>query len=314
MGTHVVVGAGAVGSATALELAARGHLVRVVTRSGSGPEHLQIEPVSADASDPIDLARSAAGADALYNCANPPYHRWPELWPPIAAALLSTAERSGAVLVTMGNLYGCGPTDHPMVEGDPLAATGTKGSIRAAMWTEALAAHRSGRVRATEARASDFFGPGVVENSHFGRNMAALLAGRKIRVIGRADVPHSWTYIPDVGRALATMGTEPRAWGRPWHVPTAPPASQREMAERFCRLAGAPTPRVGVVPSAALSVAGLFSPELRELREVRYQFDQAFVVDSSAFTAEFGLEPTPTDDALEATLAGARSTGVPAGR
>ncbi len=35
---HVVVGAGPVGSAVAEILAERGHRVRVVTRSGSGPE------------------------------------------------------------------------------------------------------------------------------------------------------------------------------------------------------------------------------------------------------------------------------------
>src|SRR3974390_3439691 len=187
MGTHVVIGAGPVGSETALTVAGEGHQVTVVTRSGSGPDHPGVRRIRADASDRSALAAAAGRADVLYNCVNPPYDRWPELWPPLAASILSVAADLGAVLVTMGNLYGYGPVDHPMTERDPLASTGTKGRIRAAMWEDLLAAHRAGRIRATEARASDFFGPGVVETSFFGRNVDRLLAGRKVHLLGHPD-------------------------------------------------------------------------------------------------------------------------------
>jgi len=302
MGRHVIVGAGAVGTATAHALVGQGHEVTVVTRSGSGPVAPGITRVAADASDPFALAAAVGTADALYNCANPPYHRWPELWPPMAASMLEVAARSGAVLVTMGNLYGYGPVDHPLREDDPLAATGSKGRVRAAMWEEALAAHRAGRVRVTEARASDFFGPGVVDTSHFGRNVARLLAGRTVRVLGDPDAPHSWTYVPDVGHTLALLGTDERAWGRPWHVPTAPPLSQRALAERLCSAAGLPTPTVAAFPPASLTLAGLFSAQMRELKETRYQFDRPFVIDSRDCTATFGLEATPVDEALGAVV------------
>src|SRR5690606_37204952 len=79
MGKHVIVGAGQVGARLAVRLAGLGHDVVVVTRSGSGPEG--VERVAADAADRARLTRIARGADALYNCANPPYHRWPRDWP-----------------------------------------------------------------------------------------------------------------------------------------------------------------------------------------------------------------------------------------
>src|SRR5436853_7699464 len=104
MALHVIVGAGPIGTATAQHLLAAGHDVRMITRSGSGPDG--VERVAADATDAARLTTLAAGAAALYNCANPPYHRWPVEWPPLAAALLTSAERCGAVLVTMSNLYG----------------------------------------------------------------------------------------------------------------------------------------------------------------------------------------------------------------
>ena len=123
MTLHVIVGAGPVGSLTASLLARSGEDVRVITRRGAGPDDPRIERVRADASDPNVLRPLVSGAAALYNAASPPYHRWASDWPPLAASLLSAAQSSGAVLVTASNLYAYGPSDHPMEESDPLAAT-----------------------------------------------------------------------------------------------------------------------------------------------------------------------------------------------
>ena len=92
MSLHVIIGAGAVGTATATLLAERGERVRLVSRRGTGPEHAAIERVAADAADGAAVGELAAGAGALYNCAAPPYHRWTRDWPPLAAGLLGAAE------------------------------------------------------------------------------------------------------------------------------------------------------------------------------------------------------------------------------
>ncbi|HEY3263347.1 MAG TPA: NAD-dependent epimerase/dehydratase family protein [Pseudonocardiaceae bacterium] len=306
MSLHVIVGAGPVGSGTAQVLAEAGHDVRLISRSGrrGATGHPRIEPVAADATDAAALRELTTGAAALYNCANPPYHRWPQDWPPIAGAMLAAAEHTGAVLVIMGNLYGYGPVDSPMSEDTPLAATGTKGRVRAGMWADALAAHRSGRIRATEARASDFYGPHIVSNAMIGeRFVPSVLAGRPVYVLGDPDAPHTWSYLPDVANTLAVLGTDERAWGRAWHVPSPPPLSQRALARGLAELAGAREPRLRRIPHVAVRAAGLFSPLMRELRETSHQFARSFVMDSSAFTARFGLEASPLDDALKATVA-----------
>jgi nucleoside-diphosphate-sugar epimerase len=303
MDRHVIVGAGAVGRHTANHLIAAGHEVRMVTRSGGGPDLVGLERVAADASDPAALTRLTDGAAALYNCANPgDYTTWATVWPPLAASLLATAEATGAVLVTMSNLYGYGPVDGPMTEATPLAATGKKGRIRAQMWTDALAAHEAGRARVTEARASDFWGP-EGGNDHLGwRFMPKLLAGKRLTHIASPDVPHSWTYLPDVGRTLATLGTDERAWGKAWHVPTLPPQSYRRMAELLAAEAGAPAPKISTLPRWLQRGLGVAVPLLRELEEVHHQFAEPFVLDSSATTETFGVEPTPLDEALAETV------------
>ncbi|GGL10875.1 NAD-dependent epimerase [Sphaerisporangium melleum] len=306
MGKHVVVGAGQVGAHLAEELAGAGHEVVVVTRSGSGPAGERIERVAADAGDGPRLARITEGADALYNCVNMAYHRWPQDWPPVADALLAAAEHNGAGLVILGNLYGYGPVDGPITEDLPLASAGSKGRVRAKMWADALAAHEAGRLRATEVRASDFFGPGMSKDSVFGY-IAPILDGKPVRVPAPVDHPHSFTYIPDVARALAAAGTGERAWGRAWHVPTLPAVTIRELVERLAAAAGAPAPRVSAIPHIAMRAAGLFVPMVRELEETRYQFDRPFILDSSAFESVFGLTPTPLEAQLKETVAWLRA-------
>jgi len=304
MTLHVVVGSGPIGTATAELLAREGHSVRLVTRSGGRNNSDRVRCFAADANDTGRMIEVAKGAAALYNCANPPYHRWPTEWPPLAASLLRTAERTGAVLVTMSNLYGYGPTSHAMTENDPLRASGVKGRTRALMWAEAAQAHAAGRVRVAEARASDYFGPGVrAQSVTLGeRTLPPLIQGRSIHVFGNPDVPHSWTYVPDIASTLVRIATEERAWGHAWHVPTNPPMTQREVLNTVARIAGRAAPQIRPYSDWALRLAGLFDPDVRELGEIRYQFDRPFVIDSSAFQSNFGTGPTPMSDALRTTV------------
>jgi nucleoside-diphosphate-sugar epimerase len=297
MSLHVIVGAGPVGTATANLLADRGEKVRIVTRRGTGPEHPSIERVAADATDAGRLSELASGAHALYNCANPQYHQWLTDWPPLASALLTAAERSGVVLATASNLYGYGPVNGPITATTPLAATHPKLRIRADMWRDALAAHKAGRLRATEVRASDY----IEANSLFTVAMAKpLLAGRRAYVPAHLDAPHSWTSIGDVAKTLVTVAADERAWGDAWLVPTNPAMTVRDIATRYTKLAGAPAPKLTAIPYPVLWTAGLFSPLMRELRATSYQWDRPFVLDSTLTERTFALSPTPVDEALAA--------------
>lgn len=289
---HVVVGAGAVGTRTASLLADRGHQVRILSRSGAGPEDPRVERVAADASDAEGLARLSRGATAIYNAVNPPYHRWPQDWPPISAALLGAAEQAGAVLATVSNLYGYGPADGPLTEDLPLAATGRKGRTRAAMWREALAAHEAGRVRVTEVRPSSYLGHG--SQSMVGdRALPRAAAGRRVYLLGDPDAPHTFTHPLDVARTLVTVAADERGWGRPWHVPSNAPTTQRRVVDEVCDAMGVARVPVSRVPRGMLTAMGLAVPMVREFGEVRHQYERPWLVDDAAARATFGLEPLP---------------------
>ncbi len=298
---HVVVGSGPVGRATARELVGAGHEVVLLSRSGAGEDLPGVRRVAADVTDAARLTELSRGATALYNCVNPPsYDVWTTFWPPVAAAFLAAAEATGAVLATASCLYAYGPTDAPMIEGQPDVATGVKGRIRAGMWADALALHRSGRIRAFEVRGSDYLGPEVTV-AHVPQVAPAALAGKSVRVFGAADVPHSFTDVRDMARALVAVVAEPSAWGRVWHAPSNPARSQAETVADVCGAVGREPVVVRTWPRVMLTVGGLVVPFLRELRETVYQFERPYVLDSSAITAELGLEPTPWDEVTRAT-------------
>ena len=304
MGQHVIVGAGAVGRGVARELAAAGHDVVVVSRSGRDPKVDGVRAASLDATDAAALTAVVRGADVLYNCANPAnYAHWAHEWPPLAASLLQAATASGAGYVIMGNLYGYGPVAGPIRPDLPLATPSANGRIRVRMWEDALAAHRAGRVRVTEARASDFIGPDSGANSHLGdRVIPRILAGKKVRTFAAADQPHSWTYVADVARTIATLGTDDRSWGRAWHVPTNPALTQREAFASIAAGAGVPMPPVGTLTGRTIRAVGVAVPLIRALGQQLYQFDRPFVIDASETTATFGIEATPWDECVRTTL------------
>ena len=303
----VVVGAGPVGREAARVLTEAGHSVTVVTRSGRSSGVDGVPAVAADASDPVALAAVVDGADALLNCANPTdYTQWEQVWPPLAASLLSTAERTGATLVTAASLYPYGPVDVPMTPDLPDVATDHKGRLRARMWADAKAAHDEGRVHAVEVRASDYLGAGVGQNGHVSRHIPSASNGRAAWMIGDPDLPHTFTDVTDMGRTLATVAFAPSTWGQVWHAVSAAPSSQRAALDGALAAVGAASVPIRRLPVAVLRAVGLVSPMMRELGELGYIFTRPYVVDSSRTQSVLGLAPSPWEDTLRRTGEGNR--------
>ncbi len=240
----------------------------------------------------------------VYQCLNAPYTQWPELFPPLQRGVLAAAERTGALLVSLENLYGYGPAGgKPMTEDLPLAATTVKGRTRAAMTGELLAAAEAGRVRLAIGRASDFFGPGVTAGSTLGeRVFGNALAGQRADFIGNPDLPHTYSYVPDIAAGLAILGTDPRAAGQVWHLPGPQTVTTRALLDLVAGEVGHP---VGVrsVPKIAVRALGLVNPMMRELAEMAYEFDQPFILDTSKYESAFGAAGTPLAGAIAATVA-----------
>ena len=212
---HVVIGTGPLGRWTAEALLKYGKTVRMVNRSGERDSlPAGVEVVAGNACDPENVRQLVQGAAAVYQCAQPEYTEWEEKFPPLQAAIVEGVAGSGARLVIGENLYMYGdPDGEPITEELPYRATTRKGRVRAQMAEAALEAHRNGKVPVAIGRASDFFGPGVLGSVTGERLFPAILAGKGGQGYGNVDLPHTYTYIEDFGRALAVLGERPEALG-----------------------------------------------------------------------------------------------------
>jgi nucleoside-diphosphate-sugar epimerase len=301
---HVVLGAtGGAGGALVSELAGRGHRVRAVSRKPAADPPEGVEQLAADAADPAQTRKACQGATVVYHCVQPPYQRWAQEFPTLTANIADAAASAGARLVYADNPYTYGPVHEPITEDLPALATTKKGRIRTLMAERLLAAHRSGTLQVAIARSSDYYGPGGA-NSFVGDILfGAATRGKRARWLGRLDVPHSLNYLPDVARALITLGDRAEAPGEVWHLPAAEPLTGRAFVELIAAALGRPV-KVTATSRLALRIAGVFDPGARETIEMLYQWQRPFVLDASKFQRAFGpFEPTPQQEAVATTVA-----------
>lgn len=297
MPVFLILGAGPIGRATAKALLNRRHQITVGTRSGTqvpGTTSLTLDATDVDA-----LTQAARGKEALIICTNPPYHRWPTEWPPVIESAIAAAKATGARIVLMGNLYAYGKPDGRITAESPINPTEAKGQTRAELWNRLLAAHQEHGISVAELRASDYFGPNAGPTTHLGsRFLDPIQEGKTARVIGNPDVPHSWSYLPDIGECLAILATHPELSNRAWIGPSSGDASFREVAQAI-----RPNAKVGALPNIFLRFAGLFTPIVREVFAIRYQFTDPFLLDDSELRNAFNFTPTPLKKALQETIA-----------
>lgn len=265
-----------------------------------------VEMVKADISDPAQATKAAEGATVIYQATNPAYHEWHRYFPGLQAGAIAAARTSGAILVSIENLYGY-ESSKPIHEDSPIAPSSKKGALRAKMAADLMSAHARGEVRATALRSSDYYGPGVLGSAFGERFFIPLLKGKPGQILGSRDQPHSYAYIEDVATAAATLAQRPEALGQAWIAPHAPAWTQGQMSSAAAEALSV-EPRISVVTPMMIRLAGLFVPGARASIEMMYEFTEPFVVDTSRVEKTYGLVPTPIEEGIRRTAAWYRSS------
>jgi nucleoside-diphosphate-sugar epimerase len=302
---HVVLGTGAIGRAIAEELVSHGESVRMVNQSGRMDKvPAGVEVLATNLNYPENVRLVAEGAKVVYQSAQPPYHKWPEKFPPLQKSIIDGLTGSGAKLVLIENLYMYGDIDgKPMTEDMPYIAHTRKGRVRGEISKAAFEAHKEGRLRVTAARGGNFFGPWGTDSTMGARVFYPLLSGKPAQLIGRIDLPHTHTYLKDFGTTLVILGERDEADGQVWHVPNDQPMmAQGELVRLFAEEAGVEL-KTSSMGRMMMRIGGLFIPEAKESVEMMYEFDQPFIVDSSKFEKTFGMKATPMREAIKETVA-----------
>jgi nucleoside-diphosphate-sugar epimerase len=123
-------------------------------------------------------------------------------------------------------------------------------------------------------------------------------------------MPHTYTFIADIGENLVGLGERDEALGRVWHLPSPETRTTRDVVALVYQAAGT-RPRLKLTPAWQMRALGLVNRTVREINEMRYEFDEPFIVDASRAETELGLGATPLTDAVEQTVRWYREQGEP---
>ena len=310
----VVFGHGAVGRAVTLALLARGDGVRVAQRTR--PEDLPsgVEFVTCDLLDAAAVRRAMIGAGQAVLAVGFAYDAavWRRAWPATIGNVIAACAEVDARVVFLDNLYQLGRQTGPRHEEMTLTSKGAKPSILAAVTRTWMKARD--RVRFTALRAPDFYGPGVPVSYLGATGLAALAAGKSALVVGSADTPHDFAYVPDIARAILDLLDAPDdAYGQVWNMPCAPTQTLRQLLN-LGAVALDVKPRIMAVPLWLLRPLGLFVPFLREVADVAFTWDSPYAIDGRKFSKRFDFKVTPYEVGVPATALWFRADGGEGGR
>ncbi|MBV8034181.1 SDR family oxidoreductase [Roseateles sp.] len=312
--TALVLGAsGGIGGEVARQLHDAGWRVSGLKRGLAASQETRdgIQWRRGDALNAADVAGAAHGCGVIVHAVNPPgYRDWDRVVLPMLEHSLAAARAEGATLLLPGTVYNFGPDAFPLLREDaPQRPLTRKGAIRVEMEARLRAASTAG-LRVIIVRAGDFFGPRP-GNNWFSQGL--VKPGRPVTAIGNPASPgtgHQWAYLPDVARTmvelLARRDSLPAFAS--FHMAGHWDANGRQMAEAIQRVVarhGGRPPRITAFPWWLLNLASPFVATLREMREMRYLWQQPVRMDNARLVATLGSEPhTPLDEAVEAALRG----------
>ena len=299
----VIFGYGPVGKATAARLISQGRNIRIAQRKPPVDLPVEAQFIECDALDAHSVLRAAQNASQIVVSIGLEYDGkvWQDSWPKAMSNFIDACEATGARMVFLDNMYMYGPQNAPLREDMPLSDYPRKPAARSAitrMWQDATAA---GRVKVAALRPPDFYGPGVTQ-SHLGDQAFLPLAkGKSATLACNPDMPHDFAYVPDIGRAMVTLLDAPdQDFNQAWHMPCAPTLTPRQIIDIGAKAMNV-KPRIMALPAWSLPFLGLFMPFLRELHEMRFQWDRPYLVDAEKFKRHFWSDITPFEEGVKAT-------------
>jgi nucleoside-diphosphate-sugar epimerase len=276
--------------------------VRIVARHPK--QIIGVESVVADLSDATQTLEAVKGSSIVYLLVGLEYEYkvWAQKWPLVMTNTINACKASGAKLIFFDNVYMYGSVIGKMTEETAFNPCSKKGVLRAAIVNQLLSEIKSGALTGLVARSADFYGSSATKTSV--PNMLVFdnfSKGKKAQWLVNAKVPHSYTYIPDVGKALYLLAKDDTAFNQTWHLPThANPLT----GEQFITLAAEAMHQPNkstVLSKFMLLLAGLFIKPIKESYEMIYQSESEYLFDSTKFETHFGFDPTSYEAGIKET-------------
>ncbi|MEM7573888.1 MAG: NAD-dependent epimerase/dehydratase family protein [Bacteroidota bacterium] len=309
---QTILGAnGHIGRPLAKELAQYTDQIRLVSRTPKA-----INPAdqlyAADLFKREEVMQAVADSSIVYLTIGIPYRDpvWAKHWVPLIKNVIDACEAAQAKLVFFDNVYMYAPDEiDGMDENTSVQPATFKGKIRAEVARLVLEAHQQGRIQAVICRAADFYGPNCTSSVIHETVVKPAVQGKTMRWLYNIDQPHNFTFTLDAAKATAQLGNDPSAYGRVWHLPSSPTFTGQGWMEKIWTSAGRPLPaKTATLPSWMAPLLGLFLPEMKALHKMRYQYQNPYRLDDSAFVAKYGWTATPVEEAIRAIVEAEQKT------
>lgn len=297
---HTILGAGGpVANALTNELVDNNKTTRLVSRRPVDIKGVDLTWQKADLLNLDELQKAAKGSDVIYLCAGLTYgiEVWQQQWPVIMQNVIRVTKENNARLIFFDNIYMYGLVDGPMTEETPYKPISKKGEVRAAIANMLMDEVKAGNIKATIARAPDFYGTSST-NAFLDMMVLAKYAKKQTaQWMGDSERLHNFIYIPDAGKAMYLLGQSPESDNQVWHLPTAKPMKGIQFIELAARTYGV-KPKFMRVRKAMLWMMGLFVKVIAGAVEMFYQQQYDYNFNSDKFEKAFNFKPTSYEQGI----------------
>lgn len=302
---QTILGAGgAIGSELAKSLAGYTTDIRLVSRNPRKVNPAD-ELLSADLTKKDQVDKAITGSSIVYLTVGFDYNTklWQTLWVPLIQNVIEACLKYDCKLVFFDNVYAIGGNNvKHITEESTISPCSKKGAVRAEVDKLVLKAMESSKLQAIIARAPDFFSEFKDRSLLMNLVYDNLAKGKKAQWFCNAKVVHTTGYAPDLAKGTAMLGNTPEAYGQIWNLPTDP---ERITGEQWIHLFAQEmntSNKYQVLPGWGMKALGLFVPILKEMYEMRYQYDRDYYFDSSKFMKKFNYIPTDNKTAVKQTV------------
>ncbi|MFD1256416.1 NAD-dependent epimerase/dehydratase family protein [Mucilaginibacter terrae] len=298
---HTILGAGGpVANALTAQLIQANQNIRLLSRRPVNITNPKVQWHKADLLQAAEVIAATKGSTVIYLCAGLIYDKdvWKQQWPVIMQNVINAAKENNARLIFFDNVYMYGLVDGPMLETTPYNPISAKGEVRAKVSTQLMDEVKAGNLQATIARAADFYGSESLNSFVDKMVLSKYSKGETAMWLGKPNTKHSFTYIPDAGRAMYLLGQSPETDNQIWHLPTAPPLTGTE----FMNLAASVfnvQPKYMKVNKLMLQLLGLFDKVTGGAVEMYYQYNHHYIFNSTKFEKAFGVQPVSYADGIK---------------
>jgi len=296
---------GAIANPLVIELKKYSSEIRLVSRHPKKVNETD-EIFPADLTNKELVGNAVQGSEVVYLTAGLPYDIkiWQRDWPLIMQNAIDACIQHNARLVFFDNVYAYSPDEVSHMTDNSVKQPATrKGKVRLDLLNMIFAAIKDKGLKALVARSADFYGKDVKTGFlNFGV-IDKLKKGSKAMWQSDAGKIHSLTYVPDAAKAVAILGNNLHAFNQEWHLPT---SSQKWTGKDFINQVAQQLnvkPKYYILNKTMISLLGIFSTTIRELKEMQYQNDRDYFFDSSKFDNHFSFTPTSYEEGIKESAA-----------